>query len=574
MNGRIKSPRTATYPLPGSSQSERSGTQSREQKSIGSYSEVKNVVNRHEVADAPIAFRAPSNLRVPVKAVAKNISVEEQVKVSSPPEPVKVSSPRISPRISPPEPVKVSSPRIVPEQVKVSSPRISPRISPPEPVKVSSPRISPRISPPEQVKVSSPPEQVKVSSPPEQVKVSSPRISPPEQVKVSSPPEQVKVSSPPEQVKVSSPRISPRIESTTTLPSTAYTVHIESKSEDQIIERQSSSTKTQAHRPKFVVPAVPTVHSSGGITNSTISTMSSTKDCASIRDLRSVGDTKTRSMKSKAKGTKKTKQQKLYEQYNVPKGQQLVKAGDRYYVVKKYHKMTIEEQELERTEMEMDYRNLNRCWNRQGMHFKLPEEGESLAHISVRLQQYRRFVKSRMGSDSHKIMLIFGWVLTEGLLSSLSIPANGYVEGQIAMFDLYQNRLIEMGEMGGGFGQDWSPMTWILVMSVVNAAVVVGMNKFYGGEGAQQAMRGITSLIAGNNIAVGTNGTPLPPEQQPAAPNPVGDIMNSFMGGDPNTPNAAFDFIGKLAPMFFSRFTGGRVAAAKKPRARRGPTFK
>jgi hypothetical protein len=183
-----------------------------------------------------------------------------------------------------------------------------------------------------------------------------------------------------------------------------------------------------------------------------------------------------------------------------------------------------------------------------------------------------------MGSDSYKLMLIFGWVVTEGVLCWLGIPAEHYTENQIQIFDLYQNRLVELGE-SGGVGEDWSPMTWIAVMSVVNAAILIGLNKYGNGDGAATAMRGVSTMITGKS-AVAEDGTPIPEDQQ-TAPNPLGDLLNSFAGGGAvGVDNPLFSMAGKFGPQLLSMFTGGvrkraetkkTPGGARKPRAR--PTF-
>jgi hypothetical protein len=379
----------------------------------------------------------------------------------------------------------------------------------------------------------------------------------------------------------SSPRkesSSPRKESSSPRPSSSPQVFQSNKSTESeippidesggpIITSQTtikddgmSKSSTMSSKPRYVVPPF----------------RDHTRSASTIPgrdDSPSLGETKTAKMKlGGGKYEKGSKRHKLYKKYNVPKGSQLVKAGERFYVVKKYHKMSLEDQKLEYTDMELSFRNLNRSWNRQGIHFPLPDPKENLVNIQIRLQQYRRFAISRMGSDSYKLMLIFGWVITETVLCYLGIPAQHYTETQIELFDLYQNRLIEMGELQGGFGQDWSPMTWILVMSAVNAAVLIGLNKMCEGKGAQIAMRSVTSLITGNKVAVDGSGVPLPPEQQPAAPNPIGEALNSFTGGDPTAENPVMSMVGKYLPTIIAAFNGNQVAKKKTPGARRGPT--
>ena len=288
---------------------------------------------------------------------------------------------------------------------------------------------------------------------------------------------------------------------------------------------------------------------------------------------------KTNKMKNNSGKDKKSRKEKastkkrLYKQYNVKKGQQLVKVREKYYVVKKYNKMTEEQLTMERNDFELDFRSLNKAWAHKGHTFRPPGAEESLVSISVRYQQYMRFLKAQMCSDSYKIVLILSWVGMESLLCWFGFDASGYTENQIAVFDLYQERLIQMGETSDGFGQDWSPMTWLLFIAGTNMAITIAMNKLCDGDGAKDAMRIVSSIMTGNNVVVDERGVPLPPDQQPKGSNPIGSVASSILGEGNGLAGLATS-LGPKALGFFSNFTSGMAAKgnAPKPRARRRPT--
>ena len=284
---------------------------------------------------------------------------------------------------------------------------------------------------------------------------------------------------------------------------------------------------------------------------------------------------KMKQKKSKDKEKEKSSiKRRLYKEYKVKKGEQLVKVRDRYYVVKKYHKMTEEQRANEFSEFEFEFRHLNKVWAHKGHSFRPPSKDESLLSISVRYQQSIRFLKGQLCTSSYTICLILSWVGAEALLCWLGFDASGYTENQIAVFDLYQERLIQMGETSEGFGQDWSPMTWLLFIAGTNMAITIAMNKLCDGEGARETMRAINSILAGNGVLVDDRGVPLPPDQQPKGSDPIGSLANSFLGEGSGIAGIA----SSLAPKAFgmlSKFTSGmanKESDKPKPRARKRPT--
>jgi len=482
-------------------------------------------------------------------------------------EPIKVlsrlSSPRPVPReeketevvkVSSPRP---SSPRPVPreqKEVEKESKLSSPRPSSPRPVpreekeekeyEPSSRLSSPRPVPREQK------ELAKVSSP----RPSSPRPVPREQKEVEKGKEVEVETSSIESIRVSSPRnvdksVKDFVEEEQSRKSQS------SQSSGSYSSSYGESQSGQPRHAKFFIPPLPHKERS-----------------SSRQEIHDAWETKTNKMKSKPKRI--SEQQRLYELYKVQKGQRLVKAGEKYYVVKKYEKLTEEEQTLERTDLEVQFRTLNRQWNKQGMHFRMPEKEESLTTMSVRLQQYKRFVMSRLCSDNHRLFLIFSWMMTEGGLCWLGFKASGYTESQLKQFESYQNYLVEIGESGGmKIGEGWSPLTWIAVLSTVNAAVFVGMNSFAGKEGAETASKLVSSMISGQKEPPVDDEGNVIPEDKRTESDPLGDAIGSMTGLG---SNPMISMITKMGPGLFSMFTG-RTQTAKEKRAerarkRQGPT--
>ena len=285
--------------------------------------------------------------------------------------------------------------------------------------------------------------------------------------------------------------------------------------------------------------------------------------------------------KNKDKKKQKKKQKKLAKGLKVPKGCRVVESGGKKYIVKKYEKMSREEQEREMDSFEYECRRYNELWKKKNISFRQPDRNESLVNVSIRHQQYLRLIKSRVGSDVNKLLLVGSWVVIEAVLRYFGIPAKGYVESQLDLFDMYQDRLILLADTSmdgiGSIGQDWSPWTWICIISVVNMAILVGMNWMGNGQDSVKLMKGFGKMISSGNVSTDENGTPLPKSEQqsgkvfeniPVSAGAMGPMISGAM-------NIMMNAMGNRASRQqesknMSR-SGGRMRSETRPQ-RRGPT--
>jgi hypothetical protein len=258
--------------------------------------------------------------------------------------------------------------------------------------------------------------------------------------------------------------------------------------------------------------------------------------------------------KKKQKYRDKKKQNKLSAGLVVEKGNRVVLAGGKKYIVKKYEKMTPEERSREKDAFNHEFRKLIQNWSHKGIHFSYPKEDDTLTNMSIRHQQYVRALKCRMGSDMNKIMLVGSWAALQMAMKYMGIPADGFVQTQLDMFNVYQDRLIMIGESSidsvVSIGENWSPWTWIMAITAMNAAILIGMNYMNFGQTATHSMmKGVTGMLSAGNMAVDASGVPLPPDQQPAtkgvfesfglnneAAGGMLNMMMSFAGGNNNKP--------------------------------------
>lgn len=220
----------------------------------------------------------------------------------------------------------------------------------------------------------------------------------------------------------------------------------------------------------------------------------------------------------------------------VPKGHVLVKTQYGDYAVKDYDALPEEEQKMCRSTFDSKFIVLNESSRKMNLFFTPPTADETLYRIDVRFQQAVRVIKSRNGMDLTKIGMIATWAVMQYIMNKLDLDAEGYFTSQLQMYEVYENKLIELGEIHG-FGQDWPAWMQIAVISVINLVVVVLMNTWLKDNpniDRTSVMRSVSSVIVGK-----MNASPIPTEESSgkcqesvdsSPTNPMGSIV-SAMGG-------------------------------------------
>jgi hypothetical protein len=219
----------------------------------------------------------------------------------------------------------------------------------------------------------------------------------------------------------------------------------------------------------------------------------------------------------------------------VPEGHILIKTSLGHYIIPDYDKMTPDEQLIQRNTFVTRFQILNDAWNKHDIRFDPPREGEPLSAIHIRYKQSVRYVMARSGATIWKLILLVGWFSFEFIACKFGYKASGYTESQVAIYDIYQTQMVELGEIGG-FGQDWPAWAKVLVISCVNAAIFVLINTLInnGGGASTPLMKMISNFILGHNTAVDTksneHGVPTPVEAN-EMPSIGGINLGSVLGG-------------------------------------------
>ena len=271
--------------------------------------------------------------------------------------------------------------------------------------------------------------------------------------------------------------------------------------------------------------------------------------------------------------------QKPVQMY-VPEGHEIVNTSYGSYVIPKFSEMSIEAQEEALGTLEARFRVLNDTYKHMKISFDGPREGESVRNLYIRYKQSVRYVQSKSGTNIYKILLAGAWFTIEVIAIKCGFKASGFTESQLAIYDLYHEAMAELGEQSG-FGSDWSPMTKIFAITVVNALVFIGMSYFGSEKYAGGIMKLLGGLIAGKNqtttFDAGTNnnirsGSGPDPLAIPKPTNVFEDISNA-VGVDLNGDAAAETLAG-----FGTMYTSSLQTSNKSPKKtesrkkRQGPT--
>lgn len=289
------------------------------------------------------------------------------------------------------------------------------------------------------------------------------------------------------------------------------------------------------------------------------------------------------------------------DENEVPDDHVLIKTSYGYYIVPKYDEMSADQQQIHRETFVAKFRMLNDAWKGMKITFDLPKPEESLAALHVRYKQAVKYVNARSGASIFRIFLILGWLAFEFIAIHLNIPAHGYTKSQMAMYDLYQTQMIELGEIGG-FGQDWHPITKVAVLSLINAALFIVVAYFFGNGNnvvTTELMRMASGFVLGQNVKTDTNSLGVPtPVEQPNVANMagsmgglgglggIGDMLGNLMGGagGGDNPMGGVDFgdiVGNLGSMLTGNMQNNRMggggagnaAPARRTRQTRGPSL-
>lgn len=201
------------------------------------------------------------------------------------------------------------------------------------------------------------------------------------------------------------------------------------------------------------------------------------------------------------------------------------------YMIPRYDLMSEEDQAIHRETISMTIRLLNTKWRCYGINLEPLSPDESLKVATIRCRQTCRFISAKCGAVYWKVALIFAWGLFELVCCKLKIPASGYTKSQLMMYEIYEAYLIEMGEISG-IGEGWSPITKILVISLIHAVVFIGLCYILGLNGNDQAtsqtMGSVSKFLAG--FVVGGTET-VRVDESTGVPEGAAAIPNMNVGG-------------------------------------------
>jgi len=261
------------------------------------------------------------------------------------------------------------------------------------------------------------------------------------------------------------------------------------------------------------------------------------------------------------------KKRKKYVEYIPPRQKKYVKAGHRIvetaygnYTVPLYDDLDDEEQQQRYNTFCALFMALNHNWRDKGYEFDMPNPNETLTNIDIRYQQSVKYIKNQTGCNMPKLILLFSWAAIQYIGSKMGLQTDGYFESQILMYDMYQSKLIEMGQISG-FGEDWPAWIYLVITSLVNLAAMVILNTYTGkmlsDDNKTKVMRGIAGFFSGNNTAA-----KIDPQTGSISPSedPLSDALGGFNIGGLNLTN--------MMGSFLSRFSGPTQDSSKRTRAK------
>ncbi|CAH6421271.1 Hypothetical protein POVR2_LOCUS328 [uncultured virus] len=193
------------------------------------------------------------------------------------------------------------------------------------------------------------------------------------------------------------------------------------------------------------------------------------------------------------------------------------------------------------------FMQMNEDWKHVGVTFDLPREGEEVSNVAVRYMEAEKHLSTRTGGDFWFIVLCIGWGFIQYTACEYGLPADGYVDSQIAMYKIYQSQLIRLGATSG-FGTEWSPWMQVTVTSCANLLLLIILARaFPAAKGsAPMLMREISQAISGNTeVERSDQGTPKPNAGG------LSSLLSGVMGGGGGAGGASADgFLGMISGMF------------------------
>lgn len=171
---------------------------------------------------------------------------------------------------------------------------------------------------------------------------------------------------------------------------------------------------------------------------------------------------------------------------------------------------------------------LRKDWSHiPGLNIEGPREGENIVNLVVRYREYEQFVLSHNGSDFWFMALVAGWSFIEWAASEFGFPVDGFVLSQIKMYPVYQASTKKMGK-GGAFGEGWSPLMQVGVISMLNAALLAVVSKLcpQAKDYAPMVMNELAKSICGGetNVKYSELGTPQPSKEK-SLPEKIGSMI-------------------------------------------------
>lgn len=206
---------------------------------------------------------------------------------------------------------------------------------------------------------------------------------------------------------------------------------------------------------------------------------------------------------------------------------------------------------------ETKFRQMNKDWEHLGVVIEMPRPDEDISNIAVRYMETEKHLSTRTGSDFWFIGLCVAWGFIQYTACEYGLPAEGYVQSQIAMYKIYQSQLIRMGATSG-FGTEWSPWMQVTITSCVNLILMIVLSKIPGGkENATTVMKEISHVITGQTeVEKSAEGTPKPNTGG------IVSMVTSALGGG----GAGGASVDGLLGMFSGFFGGG---GGKKKRSKK-----
>ena len=166
---------------------------------------------------------------------------------------------------------------------------------------------------------------------------------------------------------------------------------------------------------------------------------------------------------------------------------------------------------------------LNDTWKTSiGKTFAVPTNEETMKIIHIRFEQSISYIKAKNGVSMYLMILYLSSLAAEMCIGYAGIDADGFTLCQWRIMDVYESQFIKMGEQRG-FGNTWSPLTTVLMISAINITVFILINMITGGDKEK------ASNLAHTAISVFTGGIKTNKVNELGIPIPNDDIVSTIV---------------------------------------------